>query len=234
MNTDPRNRHFETELSLLESEALNFATRFIKDAKVRASYIQQTQRLTREYRAMVATGTISPDAAAHEVNALRNQILAAQRLQSSDIGLAKAVGLKKEGLTLAQLTEKYARSKFGASFESLSEASRNEVYLEIIDSAGRARPAVNAAATRLGRLGRGLIVVSIGVAIYNVSQAKDKPKAIAREGVVFGGGFAGGAAGGALAGLACGPGAPICVTIGVFVGGALGAMGADVAFGWAF
>lgn len=31
---------------------------------------------------------------------------------------------------------------------------------------------------------------------------------------------------GALAGLACGPGAPVCVTIGAFVGGALAAFGA--------
>ena len=46
--------------------------------------------------------------------------------------------------------------------------------------------------------------------------------------------FAGGAAGGALAGLACGPGVPLCVTVGVYVGGALGALGADYSFGWLF
>ena len=52
--------------------------------------------------------------------------------------------------------------------------------------------------------------------------------------MVLGGGFAGGAAGGAIARLACGPRAPICVTVGVFVGGALGALGADVSLGWFF
>lgn len=36
-----------------------------------------------------------------------------------------------------------------------------------------------------------------------------------------------GIAGGALAGLACGPGAPVCVAIGAFVGGALAAFGTD-------
>ncbi len=45
-----------------------------------------------------------------------------------------------------------------------------------------------------------------------------------------GGGFLGGAAGGALAGLACGPGAPVCVTIGIFAGGALGAFGFGIVF----
>jgi len=44
---------------------------------------------------------------------------------------------------------------------------------------------------------------------------------------VTGAGIAGGIAGGALAGLACGPGAPVCVTVGVFVGGALAAFGVD-------
>ncbi len=78
------------------------------------------------------------------------------------------------------------------------------------------------------------MVVTLGIAVYNVAVAEDKGKAVAHEGVVLGGGFAGGAAGGALAGLACGPGAPVCVTLGVFVGGALGAMGADVSFGWLF
>ncbi len=39
-------------------------------------------------------------------------------------------------------------------------------------------------------------------------------------------GIGGSIAAGALAGLACGPGAPVCVTIGAFVGGALAALGA--------
>ena len=40
-------------------------------------------------------------------------------------------------------------------------------------------------------------------------------------------GIAGGAIGGAIAGLACGPGSPVCVTLGVFIGGALAAFGVD-------
>lgn len=84
------------------------------------------------------------------------------------------------------------------------------------------------------KLGRGLLVATIGVAIYNIAIAEDMVTATAREGVIIGGGFAEGAAGGAVAGLTCGPGALVCVTIGVFVGGALGALGADFTFGWFF
>jgi hypothetical protein len=78
------------------------------------------------------------------------------------------------------------------------------------------------------------MVATLGIEIDNVAVAADKGKAVAREAVVSGGGFAGGAAGGALAGMACGPGAPVCVTVGEFVVGALGAVGADMSFGWLF
>lgn len=57
--------------------------------------------------------------------------------------------------------------------------------------------------------------------------ADDKAKAAGRELVVTGAAVGGGIAAGALAGLACGPGAPVCVTLGAFVGGALAAFGVD-------
>jgi len=224
----------EGSLSQMESAALNFAHRFINDGKVRMSYISQTRKLAEEYRTKVNSGRLAADEAAKQVQGIRNQILEAQRLRTSDVGKAVAINLKKTGLTLSELTEKYAQSKFGTSFTNLSAVHQNRVYLEIIDSAGRPRSSMNMAASRYSKLGRGLLVVTIGIAVYNIAVAEDKVKATAREGVVIGGGFAGGAAGGALAGLACGPGAPACVTIGVFVGGALGALGADFTFGWFF
>lgn len=224
----------DSALTQMESAALNFSQRFINDAGVRRSYIEQTQKLSAEYRAKVKTGALSAESAAQQVQAIRNQILEAQRLRSSDIGKAKAVNLKSTGVTLETLTEKYAQAKFGKSFGEVPAAARDAIYLEIVESAGRSRPSVNVALQRFSKLGRGLMVVTLGIAVYNVAVAEDKGKAVAHEGVVLGGGFAGGAAGGALAGLACGPGAPVCVTLGVFVGGALGAMGADVSFGWLF
>lgn len=145
-----------------------------------------------------------------------------------------AIKLKKTGLTFTELTEKYAQNKFRTSFKNLSVVNQNQVYLEIINSSGRPRPSMNAAASRYSKLGRGLLVVTVGIAIYNITVAEDKVRATAREGVILGGGFAGGAAGGAAAGLACGPGAPLCVTVGVFIGGALGALGSDFTFGWLF
>jgi len=225
---------FEKAVSQMESAAVNFAYRCIKDGQVRKSYISQTQLLAQEYRKKVLSSKITAKDAANQVHQIRNEILEAQRLRSSDIGRAKAISLKKTGLTMDDLAAKYSKKKFGKAFLSLTENQKNLVYLEIIESSGRPRPSVNAAAVRYSALGRGLLIVTIGISIYNIASADDKVTATAREGVVIGGGFAGGAAGGAVAGLACGPGAPLCVAVGVFLGGALGAMGADVSFGWFF
>lgn len=224
----------EGSLSQMESAALNFAYRFINDSKVRMSYINQTRKLAQEYRIKVSSGLITLEEAVKQVQGIRNKILEAQRLRTSDVGKAIAENLKKKGLTLSELTDKYAQNIFGKSFSNLSDANKNRVYLEIIESSGRSRLSMNVAASKYSKLGRGLLFVTIGVAVYNIAVAEDKGAATAREVVIIGGGFAGGAAGGAMAGLACGPGAPVCVTIGVFVGGGLGAMGADLTFGWFF
>ena len=58
--------------------------------------------------------------------------------------------------------------------------------------------------------------------------AEDKAAAAKEEAAVTGAGIGGGIAGGAIAGLACGPGAPVCVGIGAFVGGALAAFGVSL------
>jgi hypothetical protein len=64
----------------------------------------------------------------------------------------------------------------------------------------------------------------------NIATAEDKIKASAKEGAMLSGGLLGSVAGGAVAGCACGPGAPICVSIGVFVGGVMFALGTELAF----
>ncbi len=77
----------------------------------------------------------------------------------------------------------------------------------------------------LSRAGRGLLFISLALSVYTVVNSDNKPRAIAREATVTGAGVLGGIAGGGLAGLACGPGAPVCVTVGAFIGGALAAFG---------
>ena len=70
-------------------------------------------------------------------------------------------------------------------------------------------------------------LLSVALSVYTIATSEDRVSAARREAAVTGAGVAGGIAGGALAGLACGPAAPICVTVGAFVGGAVAAFGAS-------
>ncbi|WP_226375853.1 hypothetical protein [Pantoea stewartii] len=73
---------------------------------------------------------------------------------------------------------------------------------------------------QLSRAGKRLIVLSLAISVYEIYTAENKIAETGKQIAING---AGGAAGGALAGLVCGPGAPVCVLIGGFVGGALAA-----------
>jgi hypothetical protein len=219
-------------LSMLEADALNFAIRFIHDPKVRIQYMSNIRRLSDEYRQRVKMDSLTPKTAAEQVNLLRNQILIVHRLKLSEVGVAYSEKLKQTGKTLTELVERYSKNKFKLPFNELNVTQQNQVYLEIVQSGGRAQELTNILAHRLSRLGRGLLVITMGIAIYNISTADDKIKATAEESVMLSGGMMGGPAGGAIAGLVCGPGAPVCVTMGVFIGGALGAMGTGYAFDW--
>lgn len=115
-----------------------------------------------------------------------------------------------------------------AEFNRLSEGQKSRVYAEIVISAGKSDPRVDIAMRRLSRAGRGLLFLSIAGSVYEVATAEDKVNTAKREVAVTGAGIGGGIAGGAVAGLVCGPGAPVCVSLGAFIGGALAAFGVDL------
>lgn len=219
-------------LTSMKATAGNFAVRFINDAQVRKQYVEAVDAYANKVLKEVASGQLTPEQGAKSANSMRNQIMEAARLRTSDVGKARAKDLKPTGLTLDDLKEKYSKKLFGKNFSSLAQTEKNLVALEIVKASGRANPQVTAGSRALGKLGKGLGVLSLGVAVYNVSVAEDKAEAVAKEGVSFGGGIVGGAAGGAAAGLLFGPAAPVAVPIGVFVGGVLGALGAEITFDW--
>lgn len=222
----------ETALDALQAQAANFAQRHIRDARVRQGYVRDTQRFAEGLRAEVAAGRMGARQAAQQAVELRNSVMEAARLSSSDLGRARAQALKATGKGLSELQEYYAQRLHKTPFARLTSSQKQGVWKEIVASSGRANPRVSAATLRLARVGRGLALAAVAIAVYNIAAAEDKGRAVAKEGVTVGAGFAGSIAGGAVAGLACGPGAPVCVTIGVFVGGALFAFGADAGFDW--
>ncbi|HYO53309.1 hypothetical protein [Archangium sp.] len=222
----------EQAIHALQAEAVNFAFRWINDNNVRRDYLTSVQQYSRELQDAVHRHELSAAEAAQEAVEMRNRLMELSRFKLSDIGKAYSSSLKAQGRPLEALLEKYAQQFYKRPFSALNRAQQDTVFLEIVKSSGRVNPTVTVRSARLSRMGRGLLLVSVGVAAYNILTAENKVDAAGREAASLGGGMLGGAAGGAAAGLLCGPGAPVCVTIGVFVGGVAGALGADFAYGW--
>lgn len=220
---------FERSMQALEAELANMGAHLVVDSSVREAYARQIRAMADELRREVADGRMTWSQAAEEAQQARNTIMEISRTRSTPVGRAMAERLKSEGRTMNELVARKSIQLYGpkANFNSLSAVQQNTVYAEIVKAAGQSNPRVTASVRMLSRAGRGLIVISVALSVYTVATSEDKTRAAGRELTITGAGIGGGIAGGALAGLACGPGAPVCVGIGAFVGGALAAFGVD-------
>lgn len=229
-NADRDRAAFESAIQALEAELANVGAHLGVDAAARQAYARQIKLMVDDLRAQAGSGKLTWSQAAAQAQETRNAVMAIIRGRSTPVGRAMAEQLKREGKTLNELVARKAGQLYGpkVDFKRLSSAQQNAVYAEIVKSAGRSNPRVTAVMRTLSRVGKGLIVLSIALSVYEVMTAEDKTRAVGRELTVTAAGIGGGIAGGALAGLACGPGAPVCVTVGAFIGGALAAFGVDL------
>jgi hypothetical protein len=222
------NAALRTGLQQLQVQAASFGTRFIIDAGVRETYLREIAKMSQQVLEGVRIGQITPRQGAEFAQQMRNLILEQARLMNTDVGRATAEAMKTQAPSLEALIASKSMKLFGREASQLNATEMNQVYLAIVESSGRGRVAVTEAIPYLKTAGRTAIVLTVAVSVYNVATAQDKVEAGRREVLGVAGGFVGGAAGGAVAGLVCGPGAPVCSTIGVFVGGVAGALGVDV------
>ncbi len=229
LGRDDDRQLFESAYDLLRAEIANAGTHAAIDGATRARYDQLLQQFRAEILHKVSAGQLSWRAAAEEAHGIRNEVMELLRGRSTPVGKALAQRMKGKGKSLNTLIAEKAVQQHGpgANFGKLSGVEKNKVYAAIVESSGKSRPSLTARMQTVSRAGRALIVVSLALSAYNIAVAEDKVDASKREVAITGAGVAGGIAGGALAGLACGPGAPVCVTVGAFVGGALAALGVD-------
>ena len=221
------NELFEATIRGLESEIANVGVHATLDSEARRAYTKQIFAMSSELRLSASSGKISWLTAATQAQDTRNIVMEVIRSRSTPVGLAMAQRLKKEGKTLNELVARKTQQLHGrgAVFTGLSKVDQNKVYSEIVKSAGKSNPKVTAQMKTSSYAGRGLIFLSIALSVYTVATAENKFDAAGKEIVITGAGIGGGIAGGAAAGLICGPGAPVCVTVGAFVGGGLAAFG---------
>jgi hypothetical protein len=220
---------FESVIQSLEAQIANAGAHAAIEGESRRIYQRQIREFAEELRQQASAGKISWAEAAARARDVREAVMSTRRGAGTAVGRAFAEHLKRAGPTLNALIARKVQELYGASanFHRLTGPQQDAVYAAIVKAAGTSNVRVTAVMRTVGRAGRGLILVSIGVSIYEVATAEDKLSAAGREAAVTGVSILGGIGGGAVAGLACGPGAPVCVTVGAFVGGALAAFGVD-------
>lgn len=123
-----------------ESTATNYAFRFIPDARVRLDYQKQIKAMSNEIYERVSSGKLSASQGARQASDLRNIVMDSMRGRSSEIAQAYAVKMKANGYSLSQLESKYSKKLFNKSFQSLNHFQKNQVWKEVVVSAGRASP----------------------------------------------------------------------------------------------
>lgn len=229
-NQQGQSSGFDAEIQAFEAQIANAGVHLTIDSAARAQYGKLIKAMSDELRGQAVAGKITWAQAAAQAQEVRNAVMQIVRSRSTPVGQAIAQSLKKEGKTLNELISRKSIQLFGegVEFSKLSPTQQNSVYAAIVKSAGTSNHQVTTVMRRLSHAGRGLVVLSLALSIYAIADAEDKQAAAARELTVTGAGIGGGIAGGALAGLACGPGAPVCVTVGAFVGGALAALGVSL------
>lgn len=201
----------------------------IPDSLLRAQYSQHVRAAADELVAQVLRGELTPRQAVELASRMRNVAMESVRAEASSFGTSIARWLKEEGLGLATLQEKYAQRQYGRAFSALDEAARDQVWLTITRRAGATNARVNFVMRWAPRAGRVFLVASVAIAVYQIGTAHDRVAEAKKQGGALAGGVLGGALAGGMTGLVCGPGAPVCSGILVFVGGVLGAFGGEAA-----
>lgn len=219
---------FENAIKSLEATTTSAGMHLELDATARRIYAREIKAMSDNLRREVAQGKLTWSEAAAQAQTTRNVIMQFTRSRTTPVARAFAQRAKAEGKGLNALVAEKTVKLYGKSavFTRLSQSGQNRVFAEIVASAGRSRPNITRNVLRLSYLGRSLILLSLALSTYNVLTAHSKSTAIKRELATATAGISGSVTAGAIAGLACGPGAPVCVTIGAFAGGALAAFGA--------
>jgi hypothetical protein len=220
---------FEQALAALQGDVATAATVLTHDPIVRHQYQQKIALYVRELRQRVQAGELSWKQAAEEANETRNTTMEALRIRSTPVGKSIAEFLKAEGKSLEDLLARYTRKLFGdgVEFAKLTSSQQEQVYAEVVAAAGRSNATVDGWVMVASRAGKGLIILSLALSVYVIATSDDPWAESKHQAAVVGSGIVGGMAAGAGAGLLCGPGVPVCVTIGTFVGGAMAAFGVD-------
>lgn len=233
---DSDQKIFEHALLMLQTEATNFAYMFIKDTALRTQYGRRIKMMSEEMQAAVRLGQLSPREGAHKASYLRNEIMMITRTKNHPVLLAYSKNFKKTGKELNVLLNEKSMDQYRKSFDKLSQAERDAIYLKAIVSSGKSNEAVNRMAMIFGRAGKGLFIFSLAIALFEIYESENKLRETARQGAIAGSSIAGGVALGTavVATGVCVATNVLCVTVASIAGAIAAGLGMDYLFDGVF
>lgn len=169
------------------------------DPKLRLEYSRRIKAMSDDLYAKASRGIISWEKAAEEANQTRNLLMELIRYRSTPVGKALAQKMKAQGKTLNELIAYKTKALYGdkVNFNNLSVSQKNAVYSAVVQSAGKSNLEVNIKMQRLSGAGRGLIFLSLAVAVYQIYEAEDRVLETQRQLAISSAGIAGAWGGGA-------------------------------------
>ncbi|WP_277187656.1 hypothetical protein [Caballeronia sp. BR00000012568055] len=212
--------------------ANRIAVDMISDNSVRKQYQRHIKIISDDVKAQVAKGKMTSLEGAQFCNQMRDQLFAEYRKWTSAQGVAEAEAIKLKARGFDYYLNKYAQESYHRPFAELSQTERGTVYYKVIEAAGRDNAKVTAKAERLVRRAKVMILITAILAVWEITNSKDKIREAARQGNIIAAGMIGGAIAGGAVSFICGPAEPMCaiatVAIGSNVGGMVGQVISDI------
>ncbi|MDO5678805.1 MAG: hypothetical protein Q4G54_00615 [Pelistega sp.] len=232
VDTAAQLKFFEHSLTMLETEAFTFSMMLIQDSNTRLMYGQNIKKMSNELKDAVRLGVLSPEQGAIKANFLRNQLLEVGRLKTSPLLRLFAEQMKKTGRPFEEIQNKKADQLFKQSFTTLNNLQIDEVHTAIIEASGKSNTVANTQAQIYGKYGKGLFIISIAIAIYEIVQAENKLREAAKHITLAAASAAGGYFVGnyVIAAGICTATMPVCAGIAIFAGALIVGISADFAF----
>lgn len=223
MNTQLDMQKMGEALDDLEAAADDFSIALTQDNQVRINYKGKVHEYAEAIFKAVKANEMTAQEGARRASHTRNEIMAAARNQTSALGRSIAEFNKEHGKAHDELLEKYAQQHYRRSFSSLSASQKNDVYLKVIEAAGRTSPTFDSFSAKASFLGRRILALSLLYSAKQVLESPHKSDALKEEVSLILGGLVGGGIGASAARGVFGPARPLFVIGGMLLGSIVGA-----------
>jgi hypothetical protein len=206
-----------------EATAQEFAQICFRDEAARNRYSRLISEMSSEIVQKVKSGEISAVEGAQIANGRRNRIMNSIRNESSLLGKHVAEHIKHHGRFMDDLHESYSYKRYSKPFDHLTPSERYQVHMDQILASGRSNAVIDGRIAKLTHLSRGIEALSLAYSIKKISESENKERAFLIEVGTLLAGLGGGEAAAYAASLVFGPGAPIFVGAGMFLGSIIAA-----------